>query len=217
MNEQGKLITLEGSEGCGKSTQIGKLVAWLQEKSLKVFQVREPGGTMLGEEIRHLLKHHPAGHGMCPEAELLLFTSSRAQLMRQCILPVLAQGHWVVCDRFLDSTTVYQGYARGLDLETVRMINRFAVGGRMPDLTLVLDVPHEEAMKRVQRRPRPVGVSDRMEAEPPEFYQTVREGYRQLAQQEPERVRWVEASGDSSSVFQALQKELRRAFPQLMD
>ena len=137
----GLFITFEGTEGCGKSTQINALAARLQDQGQQVLQTREPGGTPLGEAVRNLLQHDEAGADMSPEAELLLFTASRAQLTRERILPAIAKGEIVLCDRFMDSTTVYQGVARQINTQAVATINRFAVGEARPDLTILIDLP----------------------------------------------------------------------------
>lgn len=196
----GVFITFEGSEGCGKTTQIHRLASRLRNEGHQVLLTREPGGTPLGETIRNLLKYAEEGRDMTPEAELLLFTASRAQLMRKVIEPALAAGSWVIADRFMDSTTVYQGVARRLDHEAVRFINEFAVGERRPDLTILLDVETEEARKRLLRRPRPLGTPDRMEQLPPEFYEAVRQGYLMLARDEPERFRVIQAGRNVEAV-----------------
>jgi dTMP kinase len=211
-------ISFEGSEGCGKSTQILLLHEWLQQRQQTVTCLREPGGTALGEQIRELLKHHPAGTDMAAESELLLFAASRAELVRKRILPELEKGSWVICDRFLDSTTVYQGIARQLDSASVSTINDFAVGLTLPTLTLVLDLPAREAQIRMQqRRLNQNNQTDRMESEPLAFYEAVTEGYRQLAEQFPERIKLVPASGSRQDVFQSILKEITHAFPCLMD
>src|SRR5208283_2313993 len=146
--------SFEGSEGCGKSTQIS-LLAWrLRSMGYKVRTLREPGGTPIGEEIRHTLKHSPANHAMTPEAELLLMNASRAQIVREVIRPALAAGEIVLCDRYYDSTTAYQGHGRQLDLKTVKAIVDFAVGDTRPDLTLLVLVPHEISQaRRMARQP----------------------------------------------------------------
>jgi len=190
----GVFITFEGSEGCGKTTQIQRLAQRLEKEGIPVLLTREPGGTPLGESIRHLLKFAEEGRDMTPEAELLLFAASRAELVRKVIEPALEAGTWVVADRFLDSTTVYQGVARRLDADAVGFINDFAVGGRMPDLTLVLDVEPDETRRRLLRRPRPVAAPDRMEQMPQDFYDAVREGYLALARDEPGRFRVIQAA-----------------------
>src|SRR5471032_2533447 len=132
-----RFISLEGGEAVGKSTQIERLAARLEKLGHKVLVTREPGGTPLGESIRHLLKHAPEGRGMTPETELLLFLASRAELVRKIIMPALDRGDWVLSDRFLDSTTVYQGAGRELPTEIVERLNAFAVGTVVPGLTLV--------------------------------------------------------------------------------
>lgn len=215
MTSLGRFLTFEGCEGCGKSTQITSTLAWLRSAKLTVHEVREPGGTTLGETIRQLLKHDPAGHSMKPETELLLFAASRAELVRQTILPALARGEWIIADRFHDSTTVFQGNARGLPMEEVSFINRFAIAHREPDLTLVLDLDPAEARTRALRRPRPVGQKDRLEDLDLGFYKKVSEGYRALAQREPKRVKLIDASGSREETFARVQKELRHAFPTL--
>src|SRR5665811_2383006 len=135
---KGVFITFEGTEGCGKSTQIAALAERLQSLGHRVRQLREPGGTPIGEEIRHTLKHSKDNHAMTSEAELLLMNASRAQLVREVIRPALADGEIVLCDRFYDSTTAYQGYGRQLDLQMVKSIIDLAVGDTQPDLTLLI-------------------------------------------------------------------------------
>lgn len=181
----GLFISFEGSEGCGKSTQIRALTKRLEAANRTVHQTREPGGTDLGEAVRKLLQHDPAGEGMCPESELLLFAASRAQLTRQFIAPALKAGEIVLCDRFMDSTTVYQGVARALDKTDVAAINQFAVGDCQPDLTILIDLAPDVGMERVKARSG--GQLDRMEREAIEFFEAVRAGYLDLAAREPER------------------------------
>lgn len=200
----GVFITFEGSEGCGKTTQIQRLATRLQATGRQILLTREPGGTPLGESIRHLLKFADEGKDMTPEAELLLFAASRAQLVRRVIAPALDAGNWVIADRFMDSTTVYQGVARRLDHGAVRFINDFAVGERRPDLTFVLDVEPEETRRRLLRRPRPLGAPDRMEQMPPEFYDDVRAGYQALARDNPGRFRVIDAGRSVEAVEQAV-------------
>lgn len=192
--QRGLFVSFEGSEGCGKSTQIKLLAARCEEAGRRVLVTREPGGTPLGEEIRQLLQFSPLGHAMKDETELLLFTASRAQLTRESIEPALAEGVLVLADRFLDSTTVYQGVARRLDPEAVRFINDFAVGACRPDLTFVFDLDPAEARRRLLRRPRPLDQPDRMEHQPASFYEDVRAGYLALAAREPDRIRVLDAS-----------------------
>ncbi|MDR0647348.1 MAG: dTMP kinase [Puniceicoccales bacterium] len=185
MKEKGIFITFEGCEGCGKTTQINLLSEYFQKAGRSVVVTREPGGTAIGEMVRHLLIESTNADNMFPETELLLFAASRAQLVREVIFPSLKEGKIILCDRFLDSTTVYQGVARRLASEPVRAINTFAVGEWMPDLTIVIDISADESLLRVQRRK--TGKLDRMEKESIDFYRKVREGYLCLAQQFPER------------------------------
>jgi dTMP kinase len=205
----GVFITFEGSEGCGKTTQIERLAARLEAEGQLVLVTREPGGTPLGESIRHLLKFAPEGMGMTPEAELLLFAASRAELVRRVIGPALDEGKWVIADRFMDSTTVYQGVARRLDAEPVRLINGFAVGDQRPDLTILLDLDPAEGRRRAMRRARPVDMPDRMEQMPAEFYEAVREGYLILARDEPERFRVVNAGRTPEVVEQEVWEHVK--------
>ncbi|MEN9404802.1 MAG: Thymidylate kinase [Verrucomicrobiota bacterium] len=182
----GKLISFEGSEGSGKSTQIARLADRLQKAGLEVVATREPGGTEIGEQIRNIIVHNSKGDEMCPETELLLFTAARAQVVREVIAPALTRGAMVLTDRYLDSSTVYQGIARNLALGPVNEINRFAVGNVMPDLTIVIDVPTEVSLQRVRQRAS--DLPDRMERENITFYKMVREGYLLLAKEWPDRV-----------------------------
>lgn len=186
----GFFLSFEGSEGCGKSTQIRLLRARLETAGQRVEVLREPGGTPVGEEVRHLLQHAKEGHGMCAETELLLFAASRAQIVREKVRPLLAEGVFVILDRFLDSTTVYQGYARGLPLESVRAINAFATGGTLPGLTVLLDMDARAAWGRIHEAGREL---DRMESQPLEFFEKVRAGYLALAGEEPGRILTVNA------------------------
>jgi dTMP kinase len=182
----GKLISFEGSEGSGKSTQITRLADRLQRAGREVVATREPGGTEIGEQIRNIIVHNSRGDEMCPETELLLFTAARAQVVREVIAPALKRGAIVLSDRFLDSSTVYQGIARNLAPGPVAEINRFAVGRVMPDLTIVIDVPTEVGLQRVRQRAS--DLPDRMERENIHFYKKVREGYLLLAKEWPDRV-----------------------------
>lgn len=209
----GKFISLEGSEGCGKTTQLNLLVEWLKSLRISPICLREPGGTPLGESIRNLLKHDPNGHGMASQTELLLFAASRAELVRKTIRPALAAGNWVISDRFFDSTAVYQGAGRGLDPVSIEAINRFVTGPTRPDLTLVFDLPSDEALRRATSRPRAAQVVDRMEIEPPEFYEQVRQAYLELAQSEPNRIKVIDARGTREEVFQRFKEEMIHAFP----
>jgi dTMP kinase len=192
--QRGWFISLEGSEGCGKSTQSQRLADRLRSEGFPVLAVREPGGTPLGEEIRGLLKYAASGQGMTPEAEFLLFSASRAQLVREVISPALAAGQSVVCDRFADSSTAYQGAGRGLDLGVIRQVHSSVVGEVWPDITLLLDMDAEQAWQRAHQRNREEGApADRMESEALSFYQRVRQGYLAMAAEYPARFRVVPA------------------------
>ena len=204
----GKLISFEGSEGSGKSTQIARLAARLQKLHRDVISVREPGGTEIGEQVRNIIVHNSRGDEMCAETELLLFASSRAQLVREVIAPALKRGAIVLSDRFLDSSTVYQGIGRNLASDPVQQINRFAVGSVMPDLTLVIDVPTEVSLARVRQRAS--DVPDRMERENIDFYHKIREGYLVLAKQMPERFAVVDGSKDEDSTEKRIWAEVQR-------
>src|SRR5439155_4225767 len=171
-------ITFEGSDGCGKSTQVRRLAERLEQSGVPYLVTREPGGTPIGETIRELLQFAPHNSGMTPESELLLFEASRSQLVREIIKPALERGVCVIADRFFDSTTVYQGAARRLDREMVERLNAVAVGDCVPDITFVLDVDAATAQSRMQQKPRK---ADRMEQQPAEFYERVRQAYRELA------------------------------------
>jgi dTMP kinase len=209
MLPHGVFITFEGTEGCGKTTQIQRLAERLEKAGEPVLLTREPGGTPLGETIRNLIKFADEGKDMTPESELLLFAASRAQLVRRVILPALEEGKWVIADRFLDSTTVYQGVARRIDFEAVRAINEFAAGPRLPDVTFLLDLDPAEARRRLLRRPRPLGALDRMEQMPPDFYEAVREGYLSLAREDPDRFRVIQASRPVDSVTEEIWTHVR--------
>src|SRR5256714_1161125 len=189
-------ITFEGSEGCGKSTQVQRLAARLQRSGVPYLVTREPGGTPIGETIRELLQFAPHNSAMTPETELLLFEASRSQLVREVIKPALERGLCVIADRFFDSTAVYQGAARKLDREMVERLNAFVVGDCVPDITFVLDVDAATAASRMQK-PRK---ADRMEQQPAEFYERVREAYRELAKREPNRVVLIDGSRDADQI-----------------
>ena len=196
-------ITFEGTEGSGKTTQISLLAERLRSMGHTVRTLREPGGTPIGEEIRHTLKHSPANHAMTPEAELLLMNASRAQLVREVIRPALEAGEIVLCDRFYDSTTAYQGYGRQLDLPVVKHIIDVAVGETRPELTLLFLVPQEVSeARRLARQPTlPLPFQrDRMEEADQSFFARVTLGYQAIAAAEPQRVRQFDATGDVASI-----------------
>ena len=200
---KGLFITFEGTEGSGKSTQIPILAERLRAMGRHVRVMREPGGTPIGEEIRHTLKHSKANEAMTAEAELLLMNASRAQLVREIIRPALAAGEIVLSDRFYDSTTAYQGYGRQLDLKLVKAIVEVAVGETRPDLTLLFLLPHDVAEeRRLVRQPTlPMAIKrDRIEEAGRSFFERAAEGYRAIAAAEPKRVKIIDASGTVEEV-----------------
>ncbi|TAN38510.1 MAG: dTMP kinase [Verrucomicrobia bacterium] len=188
--QRGKFITFEGPEGGGKTTQAKRLVAALEQAGRKVLYTREPGGTPTGEAIREILQHDKSGEAICRETEVLLFAASRAQLVRHVIVPALERGEWVVCDRFADSTTAYQGYGRGFPVEQMIAINDFAIDGAQPDLTILLDLPVSAGFARLQQRG---GGKDRIEREAQEFHERVRHGYLELARRWSARFQILDA------------------------
>jgi dTMP kinase len=189
---KGLFISFEGTEGCGKSTQVELLAQRLRAIGHVVRLHREPGGTPIGEEIRHTLKHSPHNHAMTAEAELLLMNASRAQLVREVIRPALDAGEIVLCDRFYDSTIAYQGYGRELDLTQVKSIVEFAVGGTKPDLTLFLQVPAEVSAERLRSRQSTLPfIRDRIEEADRKFFERVAHGYGVIAASEPQRIKLI--------------------------
>jgi dTMP kinase len=202
-------ITFEGSEGSGKSTQAERLATRLQRCGVPYVVTREPGGTPIGESIRDLLQFAPHNSDMMPETELLLFEASRSQLVREVIKPALERGMCVIADRFFDSTTIYQGAARKLDPEMIERLNAFVVGDCVPDITFVLDVDAATAESRMRHELRK---ADRMEQQSAEFYERVREGYRDLAAHEPERIVMIDGSGDVDEIEKQIWKTLSSRF-----
>jgi len=194
MSTPGTFITLEGGEGTGKSTQILLLAKRLETAGLTVRVLREPGGTIVGEAVRCILLD-PDHVELCVSAEILLYEASRAQLVEQVIRPALAAGEVVLCDRFCDSTTAYQGYARGFDLARIAELNRAATSGLTPDRTLVLDIDPAVGIARAT-----VQSADRLESEDLAFHHRVRDGFLAIAAAEPTRVRVLDASGTAEQV-----------------
>lgn len=190
---QGKLIVFEGTEGSGKTTQIGLLYQWLRCRTPRVALTREPGGTPLGEKLRQILLADSSTKEM---TELLLYAADRAQHVEEFIKPRLAAGTLVLCDRFTDSTVAYQGYGRGLSLSTIAQLNQIATFGLQSDLTLWLDLDVEVGLVRTRQR----GTADRMEAADLEFHRRVDRGFAQLTKDHPDRIIRVDASGSQSQV-----------------
>jgi len=203
----GILISFEGSEGSGKSSQIARLAQRLQKLKRDVTTVREPGGTEIGEQIRNIIVHNSKGDEMTPETELLLFAAARAQLVREVIAPALVRGAIVLSDRYLDSSTVYQGIGRNLAADPVAMINRFAVGEVMPLVTIIIDVPTDVGLARIRQRAS--DLPDRMERENIDFYNKIREGYLLLAKGMPQRFVVVDGSKDEASTEKKIWSALK--------
>ena len=200
----GAFITFEGPDGSGKSTQIAMLAEHLRSNGWDVLTTREPGGTPIGDQIRTVL-HDVVNTEMVSEAEILLYSASRAQLVGQVIRPALAQGTVVLSDRYADSTIAYQGYGRGLDLAVLRRITDFATGGLIPDLTVYLDVPVEQGLERKrQALAQHAGEWNRLDQEDVEFHRRVRQGYLELAAAEPERWLIVDASPTVEEIQQRI-------------
>ncbi len=183
---QGLFITFEGPDGCGKTTQMNLLAQYFEKKGKRVVLTREPGGKGLGEKVREILLNYDGE--VSDRCESFLFLADRAQNIDIIVKPAVKQGEIVLCDRHIDSTVAYQGYGRGLDINEINMLNNLATGGKKPDLTLVFDVDVETSMKRVGKE------KDRMESAGIEFHNRVRNGYLELATQEPDRIKVLDAT-----------------------
>ena len=183
---RGVFITFEGADGCGKTTQIELLKKYLDEKNIKNIQTREPGATELGVELRKILLHYEKP--VSDVAETFLYLADRAQHTEFEIKPMLDDGYIILCDRFIDSTVSYQGYARKQDINQIKKLNEIATKGLKPDLTIVFDIESEVAQKRLQ------GEKDRLEKEGLEFHKALRFGYLELAKEEPNRIKVINAN-----------------------
>lgn len=205
MGREGLFITLEGGEGSGKTTVLGRVAAYLQNRSMPYRITREPGGIEIAEKIRSIILD-PAHTAMDPRTEALLYAASRSQHLAEVVEPALREGLTVLCDRFIDSSLVYQGHARGLGIEEVWSINRFAIGNRMPDLTLYLDVDPEVGLSRIAaNQDREV---NRLDLESLAFHQKVREGYQLLVNAYPERIVVLDANRPIHLVEQDIMRTL---------
>src|SRR5262245_54821726 len=203
---RGRFITLEGIEGCGKSTQLPLLKAWLEEKGVPVTATREPGGTPLGERIRELVLTASAEE-ISPESELLLMFAARATHLANLIRPALERGDWVLCDRFTDATFAYQGAGRGLPEQHIRYLQAQVQGDLQPDLTLLIDVPVALGLRRARAR-RGEAARDRFEREQEEFFTRVREAFLMRARAEPQRIKVVDGNQPIDSVAVAIQRRV---------
>ena len=202
----GLFITLEGGEGAGKSVQVAALARCLESSGRTVRYTREPGGTALGERLRDIalgLASDGEGPELDPLSETLLFIAARAELVASVIAPALSRGEIVVCDRFADSTLAYQGFGRGIALDTIERLNEVATGGLRPRLTVLLDLPAADGLARAG-----VGGGDRFERETLDFHERVRAGYRTLAEREPERWLVIDASQPSETVTEQIWRRL---------
>lgn len=199
----GFFITFEGIEGSGKSTQMELLKGYLEGKGRSVLTIREPGGTAVGEKVRSILLNSGA-EGIDAWTELFLYEACRAQLVKYVLRPALDAGKTVICDRFTDSTIAYQGYGRGLDIDSISFANKLASGGLTPDLTFLLDLNPEAGLKRawtrIDSRQRAHDAEDRFEKEDMDFHKRVREGYLAIAKKEPRRIKIIDASDDIPSI-----------------
>ncbi len=210
-NARGCLVSLEGIEGCGKSTQAALLRDWLEARGLPVLLAREPGGTSISEKIRDILLD-PANASMDHRTELLLYLSSRSQIVKELLLPALAEGKIVVVDRYLDSTLAYQGHARGLDEGEIRLLNSFASRDLLPDVTFLLDLDPVEGFRRIGSGRGERAKGDRLEMEGLKFHQKVRAGFLAIAEAEPDRVVVVRAERVIGEVQSEIQRVLAGRF-----
>lgn len=193
MVKKGLFITFEGADGSGKSTQLKKTAEFFQKKGFEVVSTRDPGGTPLGVKIREILLHHEGK--IADKSELFLYLADRAQHVDQKIIPALNDGKVVLCDRYIDSSVAYQGYARGLDIEEIIMLNNIVTKSYLPDLTFVFDVSTDVAETRVGT------TKDRLESEAKEFHQKVRFGFLELAKQFPDRIKVIDANQEIENVY----------------
>ena len=201
---RGWFITFEGPEGAGKSTQIQRLAAYLTGRGIKVCCTREPGGTPLAEYLRAVIKQYSGKEPVADLTELLLIEAARVQHVRDVIAPELNRGAWVLCDRYSDSTSAYQGGARGMDMQVVRQLNALAMGDCVPNLTFLLDLPVETGFERTGKRVETQGETDRFEQESRAFHERVRQTYLRLAAQDSRRIKVIDAAQSAEMVFQAI-------------
>lgn len=197
---KGLFVTFEGPEGSGKSTQIKAFIQRLERSGHEVVTTREPGGTPTGEILRRIIQHDESGESICPQTELLLFAASRAQLVDRVIRPALERGACVISDRFMDSTTAYQGYGRQFNLEQVQAINAFAIQDCRPNLTFLLDIPVEESMQRLLKEHASYDRLDTIERESRDFFERVVDGYRDMAAEEPDRWEVIDGTLDPAQI-----------------
>ena len=215
---KGVFISFEGPECAGKTTQIRMLQEYFTKKNIDTVVTREPGGTVIGEELRKIVKHHVGETAVVDEAEVLLFAASRAQHVHKVIIPALNSGINVICDRYVDSTTAYQGYGRGIDLELLRSIINISTCNITPDITFYLDIEPEEAMKRkFSKKSIPLDFDneelDRMEQSGIEFYRHVQQGYREIMRLNNERFVCINALQSVNNIHNYIVTCLKNRFP----
>ncbi len=201
----GKFITIEGTEGAGKSTNLNYIKDFLQQKGIDFITTREPGGTPIAEKIRELLLDK-ANTALCDDAELLLMFAARAQHLNELIIPALQSGQWVISDRFTDATYAYQGGGRGLPWEKIAQLEQWVQGDLRPDATILLDIPVEQGMERVRSR----GETDRFEEEQMSFFSRIREAYLRLARENPQRYYIIDTRPAIEEVYQQLDRVLKK-------
>jgi dTMP kinase len=199
---RGKFITFEGSEGCGKSTQSMLLYEYLKKKGRRVIYLREPGAARISEKIRNILLD--AKNIISAECEMLLYMAARAQIVNEIIKPALKRGKVVICDRFLDSTIAYQGYGLGMDIKLIKNIGKFVTQGIKPGLTIFLDVPLKQGLRHRD------GNKDRIEKRPLKYHSRVRQGYLNLAQEEPARIKIVKVDGEKNATQRKIREIVER-------
>lgn len=200
MEYKGLFITFEGADGCGKTTQLEKLTNYLKENNIEFIVSRDPGGTELGNKLRQILLHHEGF--MSSGCEMFLYLADRNQQIEEKVIPALKEGKVVILDRHIDSTVAYQGYARGLDVQNIINLNKIATNNLSPDLTLLFDVDTYIAMSRVGKRAE----KDRLESEGVKFHQKVRNGYLQIAKDNPERVKVIDSNQPIDKVYEDMIK-----------
>lgn len=212
ISAKGLFISFEGPEGSGKTTQMALLREYFESRAGNCVVTREPGGTELGENLRKIVKYHTGDEPIYDETEVLLFAASRAQHVRNLIMPALKSGNIVLCDRFMDSTTAYQGYARKLNLKFINALNRFACCGCVPDMTILLDINPETGFERTKQRMSESRSSDRIEAESLEFHKLVREAFLRIAAENPQRIRTVSAENSRELIHSQIVELVNNAF-----
>ena len=208
--QSGKLITFEGLDGCGKSTQLEKAKKWLKQQGCEVLKTQQPGGTRIGKQIRNILLN-PAHKELHPESELLLYLSDRIQHLTETILPAKAEGKIILCDRFHDSTVAYQGYGRGLNLNSIESIFTYSIKPYTPDLTFLLTISTTIVVSRLEKR-KEQSSRDRLDIESSNFFERVSKGYQELASAEPDRFVCIDGEQEIEVIHQQIISEIQDRF-----